>query len=59
MTPIIQLLNLYATLTLLHQKPWALRHSLDEREDYLEAEGLGYPSTVLAQVRAFLDSLTS
>ena len=53
------MLNLYATLTLLHQKPWALRHSLDEREDYLEAEGLGYPSTVLAQVRAFLDSLTS
>ena len=57
MTPIIQLLNLYATLTLLHQKAWALRHSMDEREDYLEAEGFAYHSAIVARVRAHLDSL--
>ena len=59
MTPIIQLLNLYATLTLLHQRAWALRHFMDEREDYLEAEGFTYPSTMAARVRAHLDSLIS
>ena len=59
MTPIIQLLNLYATLTLLHQRAWALRHFMDEREDYLEAEGCTYPSTMAARVRAHLDSLIS
>ena len=57
MTPLFQMIHLYATLTLLHQKAWALRHSMDEREDYLEAEEFAYHSAIVARVRAHLDSL--
>ena len=59
MTPLFQMLHLYATLILLHQKAWALRHFLDEREDDLEDTGSFYHPAIVALARAYLDSLIS
>ena len=53
------MLHLYATLILLHQKAWTLRHYLDEREDYFEETGSFYHPALVALARTHLDSLIS